>query len=213
VRLAELAEATGVPVPTIKYYLREGLLPAGLAQTRTRSAYGPAHVQRLRLVRSLREVGHLPVAEVAAVLAAVDDPEVPLLELLGTTQIAVAGRAEPAAAGHPLADDLLAELDWQVHPDSPLRPALERVLRALVQQGWPVDAQALQPWTDGAQAIAAAEVDVVLGQAAQGRDAAATVVALGTVLYGQLIAQLRLLAQESVSVSRLSSPIEHPGPR
>ena len=28
-RIAELSQTTGVPVPTIKYYLREGLLPAG----------------------------------------------------------------------------------------------------------------------------------------------------------------------------------------
>nr|MDT0525976.1 MerR family DNA-binding transcriptional regulator [Streptomyces sp. DSM 41633] len=28
-RLAELSERSGVPTATIKYYLREGLLPAG----------------------------------------------------------------------------------------------------------------------------------------------------------------------------------------
>jgi DNA-binding transcriptional MerR regulator len=28
-RIGELSKVTGVPVPTIKYYLREGLLPAG----------------------------------------------------------------------------------------------------------------------------------------------------------------------------------------
>ena len=28
-RMAELSRRTGVPVPTIKYYLREGLLPPG----------------------------------------------------------------------------------------------------------------------------------------------------------------------------------------
>ena len=28
-RIAELSQTTGVPVPTIKYYLREGLLPSG----------------------------------------------------------------------------------------------------------------------------------------------------------------------------------------
>ena len=28
-RISELSSVTGVPVPTIKYYIREGLLPRG----------------------------------------------------------------------------------------------------------------------------------------------------------------------------------------
>ena len=32
-RISELSERTGVPVPTIKYYLREGLLPEGEKRT------------------------------------------------------------------------------------------------------------------------------------------------------------------------------------
>ena len=31
-RISELAERTGVSIPTLKYYLREGLLHAGEAQ-------------------------------------------------------------------------------------------------------------------------------------------------------------------------------------
>ena len=52
-RLAELCAATGVPSATVKYYLREGLLPAGEWVSATRAEYGPEHVERLRLIRAL----------------------------------------------------------------------------------------------------------------------------------------------------------------
>ena len=35
--MSELSERTGVPVPTIKYYLREGLLPEGEKRTDRKS--------------------------------------------------------------------------------------------------------------------------------------------------------------------------------
>ena len=74
-RVSELSQATGVPVPTIKYYLREGLLPRGETTTSPNQAsYGDEHVARLRLIRSLLDVGGLSVATVRDVLAAVDDP-------------------------------------------------------------------------------------------------------------------------------------------
>ncbi|MEP6649003.1 MAG: MerR family transcriptional regulator, partial [Lapillicoccus sp.] len=54
-RLAELCAATGVPAATVKYYLREGLLPPGERVSATRADYGPPHVERLRLIRALVE--------------------------------------------------------------------------------------------------------------------------------------------------------------
>ena len=51
--MAELSERSGVPVPTIKFYLREGLLPRGEARGATRAAYDVDHVRRLRLIRAL----------------------------------------------------------------------------------------------------------------------------------------------------------------
>ena len=39
-RISELSAQTGVPVPTIKYYLREGLLPEGERSAPTQAAYG-----------------------------------------------------------------------------------------------------------------------------------------------------------------------------
>jgi DNA-binding transcriptional MerR regulator len=57
VRISELAESTGVALPTLKYYLREGLLMPGTPTSRTRAVYDGTHVERVRLVRALIETG------------------------------------------------------------------------------------------------------------------------------------------------------------
>lgn len=71
-RMAELSTESGVPVATVKYYLREGLLPAGRRIGPNQAEYSDEHLRRLRLVCALREIGGLSLAEVAAVLAALD---------------------------------------------------------------------------------------------------------------------------------------------
>ena len=52
-RIGELSKAAGVPVPTIKYYLREGLLAPGELTSPNQASYGEAHIRRLRLIRAL----------------------------------------------------------------------------------------------------------------------------------------------------------------
>ncbi len=62
-RISELSRQSGVPVATIKFYLREGLLPDG---ERTSAHPGPVrreHVARLRLIRALLGPGGLTVAK------------------------------------------------------------------------------------------------------------------------------------------------------
>ena len=51
-RVGELSEAVDLPIPTIKYYLREGLLPAGEVLWSTRSTYDETHVARLHSGRN-----------------------------------------------------------------------------------------------------------------------------------------------------------------
>ncbi|MEZ5075955.1 MAG: MerR family transcriptional regulator [Solirubrobacterales bacterium] len=67
-RIGELAEASGVPVPTIKHYLREGLLPEGVKTSRNMAYYPPELVERVRLIKRLQEERYLPLKEIRAVL-------------------------------------------------------------------------------------------------------------------------------------------------
>ena len=61
-RMSELSERSGLPVASIKYYQREALVPFGEHTSANQSQYGEAHVDRLRLVRALIEVGGLSVS-------------------------------------------------------------------------------------------------------------------------------------------------------
>ena len=72
-KIAELSQRTGAPVATVKYYLREGLLPAGAPTAVNQADYDDAHVRRVKLVRALVEVGRMTIAEVRQVLDAVGD--------------------------------------------------------------------------------------------------------------------------------------------
>jgi DNA-binding transcriptional MerR regulator len=60
--IENLAELGGVTRRTIRYYVQERLLPPPLGVGRGRH-YGPAHLERLLLVKSLQEEG-LPLAEI-----------------------------------------------------------------------------------------------------------------------------------------------------
>jgi DNA-binding transcriptional MerR regulator len=72
-RMGELAEASGVPAPTIKHYLREGLLPEPVKTSRNMAYYPPEFVDRIRLIKRLQEKRFMPLKAIRAVLE--QDPE------------------------------------------------------------------------------------------------------------------------------------------
>ena len=75
-KMAELAEASGVSAGTIKHYLREGLLgdQADVVRTsRNMAWYPPAFVERVKLIKRLQEDRFMPLALIREVID--DDPE------------------------------------------------------------------------------------------------------------------------------------------
>jgi DNA-binding transcriptional MerR regulator len=80
-RMGELAEASGVPAPTIKHYLREGLLPEPVKTSRNMAYYPPEFVDRIRLIKRLQEERFLPLKAIRELLAEDPDRAVALLEL------------------------------------------------------------------------------------------------------------------------------------
>lgn len=75
--ISQLAAASGVPVGTIKYYLREGLLPPGKRTAPRLSEYSGVHLYRLRLIRALREIAELPIDALRDITAALDAGDEP----------------------------------------------------------------------------------------------------------------------------------------
>ncbi|MEO5731910.1 MAG: MerR family transcriptional regulator, partial [Byssovorax sp.] len=81
-RMAELSARSGVPRETIHFYLREGLLPRPRKGGRTVAYYGEEHLERLRIIRRLREEKYLPLAVIRRLLdapAAAADRDVDVL--------------------------------------------------------------------------------------------------------------------------------------
>lgn len=198
-RISELSRATGVPVATVKYYLREGLLPPGRATGATQAQYDERHVTRLRLARSLVQVGGLSVAAARDVLAALDTPDTSLHRVLGAAHSAlppqVSSERDPARA-RALAD----AWGWSVHPEAPALRQLEHALNALDEVGAPAADERLARYAGLAREIA--EVDVA-GVPTTSPEEAATTVVIGTVLWEPVLLALRRLAQEAVSAEVL----------
>jgi DNA-binding transcriptional MerR regulator len=72
-KMRELAEASGVPAPTIKHYLREGLLPEPVKTSRNMAYYPPEFVDRIKLIKRLQEERFLPLKAIKTVLD--EDPD------------------------------------------------------------------------------------------------------------------------------------------
>lgn len=75
--IEELAEAAGVPVRTVRFYITESLLPGPGARGKA-ATYRREHLARLRLIRLLVRQ-RLPLAEIRDMLARLSDAEVAAL--------------------------------------------------------------------------------------------------------------------------------------
>jgi DNA-binding transcriptional MerR regulator len=191
-RLSELAAATGVPVPTIKFYLREGLLPAGERAAGGPARYGEAHVERLRLIGVLTELGGLRLKVVTSILAALDRPAaIPrILHALGPQlpDDADGDLRQAAADVDRFLDD---ELRWRVSPDAPGRRALAHALAALRRAEIAPDTTALRPYARAADWLAS---EVPSRRPASPPGPEETL--LATVAFETALIALRRLAQE-----------------
>jgi DNA-binding transcriptional MerR regulator len=204
-RMAELSRTTGIATPTIKWYLREGLLPRGDTTKPNQAEYGDRHVRRLRLVRALTEVGGLPVAQTRAVTAALDDPSVDLAGVLKIAHGALShGAVAPAAPEAAAVDAFLARRGWTVQENSPARDQLAAVVAMLgglmgLPAGVAGDGPAaavsmLGPYADAVERLALMEIGTLPFD--EGRDAVVERVVVGTVLFERALGTLRRLAQE-----------------
>jgi DNA-binding transcriptional MerR regulator len=214
VQVSELSRRSGVTIPTIKFYLREGLLQPGEATAATRADYGEPHLRRLRLIRALVEIGELPVASVRRIVDGLDDETVSLHELLGRVQYALGPQVSPPdgdpdweRAGREVTE-LIDELGWRVLPRSPARTLLSGALVALHRLDVAPQGPSLRTYAEALAQLAALEVASVGGNppgAPAGepdRTAVVESAVAGMVLYERVLVALRRLAQEDASAAR-----------
>ncbi len=110
-RIGELARATGTKAATIRYYEREGLLPAADRTESNYRDYSDEHLATLSFVRRARELG-FSMAQVRELLALSDHDEKPCQDV------------------DQLAQQQLAEVERKIADLSALRDELGQMLRS-----------------------------------------------------------------------------------
>lgn len=191
-QISELARVSAVPLATVKFYLREGLVAPGQATGATRAEYDQAHVQRLRLIRSLVEVAGLSLSAVRRVLAAADSPAASLGDAVADAHDALPPAA-PRDVDTTAALTLVRELGWRVDPSCAAVRQLAGAITSLEAVGAEASTAFLRDYARAASALAEREVAAVPTTSQQ--DAVRYVV-VGTLFYEPVLLALRRLAQQ-----------------
>ncbi|MGY5131569.1 MerR family transcriptional regulator [Streptomyces nigrescens] len=209
-RIGELSRETGVAIPTIKYYVREGLLPAGRLTSPNQASYDDGHVRRLRLIRGLIDVGGLTVSAVREVLAAVDSPEESVHKVLGAAQEAITPRPVAAPEGMEGARRTVAEMirrrGWRIEPDNPAFEKLAVALATFHGIGHGEFEEVLDDYAEACERVAAADLAWV-GRNAE-VDGLVEGVVVGTVLGDAVLTAMRRLAHVEASARRFEGAAE-----
>lgn len=109
-----LAQATGVKVPTIRYYESIGLLPTPLRTQGNRRHYDGSSVQRLKFIKHARELG-FEIEAIRALLMLQEAPD------------------QSCAAADVIARARLSEVDRRLASLTALKIELERMIKGCSQ--------------------------------------------------------------------------------
>jgi DNA-binding transcriptional MerR regulator len=200
-RISQLSGDTGVPVATIKYYLRERLLHEGLLTSATQARYDDSHVRRLRLIRALVGGAGLSISAVRELLGGLDDLPESGHDLLGVAHHALARPSDGADTA--AVDALMAGWGWDSDGcDEVGKAAVAQALADVRAAGFELPHGMLDTYAAAMHDVAAAEI---AGVPTDSADEAVRYVVLGTVLAEPLLLALRRLAQQSTSHERFGT--------
>ncbi|MDU0327315.1 MerR family transcriptional regulator [Microbacterium sp. KSW2-21] len=200
-RISELSAESGVPVATIKYYLRERLLPEGERTSPTQASYGIPHVQRLGVIRALVDAG-VGIAGVRKVIGVLEEPPENPYDLLGAANAAVTpvvdGDLDLSAATALL--ERMGGSPLDCFPDQ-LR-AVAHALATLDRAGFTVPPSVMDAYLVHLGAIGDAELAATPETS---MDDAVRYVVLGTALVEPLVLALRRVAEQVAASRRFSA--------
>ena len=191
-RVSELVAEADVPLATVKYYLREGLLMPGEATSATRAEYDERHVHRLTLIKALSGMG-LPIPKIREILTLIDAPGTlidSLHEAINALPPYVSTDGE-----FPRAQAAVEKLGQEFAPDYVAVAQLETALRAAEEVGMPMTDAHLAAYGEHVLGIAHADFAAMPAASAEAIEYAV----LGTVLYEPILAALRRLAHRHLA--------------
>ncbi|WP_437582500.1 MerR family transcriptional regulator [Paramicrobacterium sp. CJ85] len=206
-RISELSAETNVPIPSIKYYVREGLLEPGTPLGGRQADYSDVHVTRLRLIRALLDVVGLPIAKVRRILELIDEPGDDLFTTLGEAVDALPPYAQGSEtdAAWPRARAVIERLGWTFDERYAATGQLERALAAVEGTGIPLSEERLDTYAAAARQVAAFDI-AHMPEVPQNPAAAIEYSVLGTALYEPVLVALRRLAHQHLAAEALGAP-------
>lgn len=213
-KVSELSQRSGIPVATLKYYLREGLLPPGERLATNQASYDESHLRRLRLIRVLQDVGGLSLTAIRDVTRLLDVPETETREVLRAAMDAQGSRPAEGVSREASAewqeaareiDGFLDQVGWPTRPDSTARKRLVDALLDLRSREPGLPVTAFFPYVRAAGELAQNEVAHVMGALEAGPAEAVEAAVMGTLLWEPVFTSLRRIAHEQLSRRVLSS--------
>jgi len=73
--ISELSRLSGLPLSTIKFYIREELIPGPRKTRGTRAYYSARHLHRLELIKKIRSEGNMSLAKIREIMDLIEQGE------------------------------------------------------------------------------------------------------------------------------------------
>ena len=198
-KVSELSRRAQVPLPTIKFYIREGLLPAGARTERNQAEYSEEHLERLSLIRALRDEAGLSVAAIGRALSAADaaSEEDFVAAAIDAIERPSGPTVDEKSKEFRTAHDALMELartnGWALDETSVAVRDAARALTVIKRSFFPDAEQVLAPYAEAVSILAHLEIPEGW-RPAEAPNAALRYAVLGTVLLEPFILALRRMA-------------------
>lgn len=121
-RMRDLEKASGVGRETIRFYIREGLLPEPDKASRNSARYSDVHVARLKAIKRLQEERFLPLAVIRTLLEADDGERWLLPDVFPTLDSLLAQRLEDGGPARVVFAEMGLPVHSQEHLDDLMIP-------------------------------------------------------------------------------------------
>jgi DNA-binding transcriptional MerR regulator len=201
VKLGELARESGATTATLKFWMREGVLPSGELRNQTTAVYGQRHLDRIALIQTLRTEFDAPIAGIRELTALIDRPDAVPLDIMEACQVIATGLAVGEAhdeyAG--IIGELHDRVGW-IRFDSLAAGALAHALAASARVGYPYRIEVLEEYARMLGPIA--ETDLGLIQPEGTLDVMARNLLVAAAAQNRVLVAMNQLAHTAAAVRR-----------
>jgi DNA-binding transcriptional MerR regulator len=204
VLVSELAERADLPLATVKYYLRAGLLPPGRVTGPRSAEYDQSHLRRLHILRALREVGGAPVSSLQAIVDALEDTTRSTHDLFCEISDDLSPplpEERPTAEVDRTLDAVIEGVGWSgVRADAGARRRLAAVVQLGGSELLTVNPEILASYARLADELCRAEIAMV--DTTKDRQGTLEDMVVGEAVFGEILALLRRLGHEHYDEQR-----------